>query len=106
MAVGLVRDNERDDAALAGQKIRRQRLTLLEVLDRLASPPARQHDPVERIEDDNGLAALLDERSPACRVDVHASRRSNTRFAQRFRAAHDAQTHMFVNPLVHLDGRE
>ena len=30
----------------------------------------------------------------------------NTRFAQRFRLAHAAQTHMSVNPYVHLDGRE
>src|SRR5262249_817691 len=98
--------DEWDDAALAGQKIGRQRRTFVDAVDRLPCATTREHDAVGAVEDDDGLTALLDERAPADRVGVHASQRSNTRFAQRFRLAHAAQTHMSVNPYVHLDGRE
>ncbi len=66
----LVRDDERDDSALAGQEVRRKSLALAHAVDRLARPAAREQDAVVVVEDDDRLAALLDERPAPDRVGV------------------------------------
>ena len=74
-AAGLVRDDERDDAALARQQVGREPLALAQPVDRLASPPAREQDAIRVVEDDDRLTALLDERPPSDRVGVgHVTR--------------------------------
>src|SRR5439155_8805564 len=69
-----------------------------DAVDRLPRPATCEDDVAGFIEDDDGLAAFLDERAPTKRVRVHGSHRTYTRFAHRFRPAHGAQTHMSVNP--------
>ncbi len=59
----LIRDDERNDAAPAGQQVRRKRLALVHAVDRLPRAAAREHDPVLVVEDDDRLPALLDERA-------------------------------------------
>ena len=74
-ATHLVRDDERDDAALAGQEIRRERLALAEAVHCLPRAPAREQDTIGVVENDDRLAALLDERPPPDRVGVrHVTR--------------------------------
>ena len=69
-SVHLVRDDERDHAALAAQEIGRKMLTLPQPVDRLAGAPARVEDPVRVVEHDDRLPALLDEHPPPDRVGV------------------------------------
>ena len=87
-----------------GEELGRQRVTLADAVDALACAAAREKDAVLVVEDDDGLAALLDERSRPYRVGVHREG-SNRRFARRLRSAHEAQTHMSVNPTRHLPRR-
>ena len=66
----LVRDDERDDAALARQQIRREGLALDDAVDRLARAAAREQHAVVVVEDHDRLSALLDERPSPDRVGV------------------------------------
>src|SRR4029450_50719 len=73
--VDVVWNDQRNDPALAAQEIAGQRLALSDALDGLTRAATRENDAVEGVEDDDGLAALLDERAPAYRVVVHAFQR-------------------------------
>ncbi len=66
----LVRDDERDDAALARQQIRREGLALDDAVDRLACAATREQHAVVVVEDHDRLSALLDERPSPDRVGV------------------------------------
>jgi hypothetical protein len=50
-----------DFHARVATRFLRERTTFLEILKELARSPARRHDVVVRVEDDDHLAALLDE---------------------------------------------
>src|SRR5207248_5011363 len=69
-AVDLVRNGERHRAALDPDELRRQRPPLLEPLQRLARAPARADDALLLVQDDDELAALLDQDSPALGFDA------------------------------------
>ena len=57
------------------QEIRRQGLALAQAVDRLPRPAARKQDAIRVVEDDDRLAALLDEHPPPGRVGVrHVTR--------------------------------
>ena len=74
-AANLVRHDERDHTALAGEEVRRQGLALAEAVDGLPSPAARMEHAVGVVEDDDCLAALLDEHASPDRVGVrHVTR--------------------------------
>ena len=74
-AADLVRDDERNDTALARQQVGRERLALAQPVDRLASPPTREQHAIRIVEDDDRLTALLDECPPSDRVGVgHVTR--------------------------------
>jgi hypothetical protein len=74
-ATDLVRNDQRDHAALAREEVGRDRLALAEVVDRLSRPPAREQDAVGIVEDDDRLTALLDERpTPDCVRVRHVTR--------------------------------
>ena len=74
-AADLVRNDERDDSALARQEVCRERLALTQAVDRLARAPARVEHAIRVVEHDDRLAALLDEHSPPDRVGVrHVTR--------------------------------
>ena len=71
----LVRHDERDDAALAGQEVSGEALALTQAVDRLARATARVQHAIRVVEDDDRLPALLDEHSPPDRVGVrHVTR--------------------------------
>src|SRR5205807_3177507 len=63
--VDLVRDRERDGPALEADELRRQRLSLLEPLERLARATARADDALLLVEHDHDLTALLDQDASA-----------------------------------------
>ena len=65
-AVDLVRDRER---RVAKERIRR-RGPFLEAAEQLARPPARRHDAVVLVEDDDDLPTLLDEGAPASSLEA------------------------------------
>ena len=67
----LVRDDQRDDSEIAGEQALGHPLPLVDPLDRLAGPPAREQDDIGVVEDDHGLAALFDEGSAAAGVRFH-----------------------------------
>ncbi len=69
----------------------------------LARAPAREEDAVVVVEDDDRLAALLDECPPANRLGVHRQLLTQ-RLRNAFVGAHGAQTHMSVNPSVLYEG--
>ena len=100
----LVRDDERDDAALAGEQVRGEVLALDEAVDRLARTAAREQDAIVVAEHDHGLAALLDERPASDRVGVGHPHPSNRTLADRLPRAHGARTHMSVNACVPRKG--
>ena len=56
---------------VAGEQPVRDALALAQAVDRLTCTPARPDHSVGVVEHDHGLAALLEERSPASRVAVH-----------------------------------
>jgi hypothetical protein len=63
-------DLERDlERAVADERLRSLG-PLLEAADELPRAPARRHDPVVLVEDDDDLPALLDERPPAPRLEA------------------------------------
>ena len=67
--------SRRDDSSLAGEEIGREGLPLPEAVDRLPRPAARMEHAVGVIQDDDRLAALLDEHPPPDRVGVgHVTR--------------------------------
>ena len=69
-AAHFVRHDERDHPALAREEVRRQRLALAEAVDGLPSTAARVQHTVGVVEDDDRLAALLDEHASPGRVGV------------------------------------
>ena len=74
-AADLVRDDERDDAALAGEKVGRERLSFTQTVDRLARAPARVQHTIRVVEHDDRLPALLDEHPSPRRVGIrHVTR--------------------------------
>ena len=71
----LVRHDERDHAALAGEEISGEALALTQAVDRLARATARMQHAIRVVEDDDRLPALLHEHSPPGRVGVrHVTR--------------------------------
>ena len=101
----LVRDDERDHAALAAQEIGRKGLTLPQPVDRLARATARVEHAIGVVEHDDRLPALLDEHPPPGRVGVRHAQRSNRTLANRLLVAHGVRTHMSVNACVLEKGR-
>ena len=72
--VHVVRDDERDDPRLAGEEAVGQLHALLEALDRLPCAAAGREDAVLVVEDDDRLAALLEQHPAPRGVGVHAHR--------------------------------
>ena len=74
-AADLVRDHERDDSALAREKVAREAISFTQTVDRLARAPARVKHAIRFVEHDDRLPALLDEHSSPGRVGIrHVTR--------------------------------
>ena len=68
----VVRHDQRHGPEVAGEETVGNPLALVDPVDRLPGPPAREQDGVAVVDDDHGLPALLDQHTGAAGVVVHA----------------------------------